>query len=84
VQPTEQLFFARAHLILSNLILTHTNPCITQNKRHLQVIDCWDTQNMRGRYLDKLHGVGSRVGAAAASREEAHGGLRLRKPRLSS
>lgn len=30
--------------------------------------------------LDKLHGIGSRVGAAAASREEAHGGLRLRKP----
>lgn len=84
---SRRIFATRSHLGLSNLILEkllHTS----ENKQHLWVIDGQDTRDMREskeRYLDDLHGVGSGVGAAAASMEEAaHSGLRLRTPTLSS
>ena len=84
---SRRIFATRSHLGLSNLILDKLL-YTSENKQHLRVIDGWDTQDMREskeRYLDDLHGVGSGVGAAAASMEEAaHGGLRLRTPTLSS
>ena len=88
---SRRIFATRSHLGLSNLILDKLL-YTSENKQHLRVIDDRDTQDMRERereskerYLDDLHGVGSGVGAAAASMEEAaHSGLCLRTPTLSS
>jgi hypothetical protein len=59
---------------LSLLRLIAQTGCTSEKKQHLWVIDGLDTQDMREsreRYLDDLHGVGSRVGAAAACMEGA-------------
>ena len=86
---SRRIFATRSHLGLSNLILDKLL-YTSENKQHLRVIDDRDTQDMREReskerYLGDLHGVGTGVGAAAASMEEAaHSGLRLRTPTLSS
>ena len=90
---SRRIFATRSDLGLSNLILDKLL-YTSENKQHLRVIDDRDTQDMRERerereskerYLDDLHGVGSGVGAVAASMEEAaHSSLRLRTPTLSS